>query len=349
MVQTRQWVLNNKPSGLPVLEGADATFTIKTAEVAELKDDEVLVKPKYLSNDPAQRGWLRDMEDESRLYVPPVQIGEVMRARALAEVLESKSSKFKKGDLLLGATGWAEQAVLPASQCQPAPELPNGLSRTHYLGALGMTGLTAHGGLKYVARTTSEDVVVISGAAGATGSMAVQIAKKLFGCKRVIGIAGSDEKCEWVKSLGADVCLNYKSSSFAADLRKATPDYVNVYFDNVGGEILDLMLTRMARNGRIAACGAISNYNSSGDAITGLKNWFEVITMRLEIKGFIVLDFADKFGQDLETFKKAISEGKLTIGDEGEHVVDSSFDEIPKTWMGLFSGANQGKLLTKIN
>jgi NADPH-dependent curcumin reductase CurA len=307
MVQTRQWVLNNKPSGLPVLEGADATFTIKTAEVAELKDDEVLVKPKYLSNDPAQRGWLRDMEDESRLYVPPVQIGEVMRARALAEVLESKSSKFKKGDLLLGATGWAEQAVLPASQCQPAPELPNGLSRTHYLGALGMTGLTAHGGLKYVARTTSEDVVVISGAAGATGSMAVQIAKK------------------------------------------ATPDYVNVYFDNVGGEILDLMLTRMARNGRIAACGAISNYNSSGDAITGLKNWFEVITMRLEIKGFIVLDFADKFGQDLETFKKAISEGKLTIGDEGEHVVDSSFDEIPKTWMGLFSGANQGKLLTKIN
>lgn len=349
MVQTRQWVLNNKPSGLPVLEGADATFTIKTAEVAELKDDEVLVKPKYLSNDPAQRGWLRDMEDESRLYVPPVQIGEVMRARALAEVLESKSSKFKKGDLLLGATGWAEQAVLPASQCQPAPELPNGLSRTHYLGALGMTGLTAHGGLKYIARTTSEDVVVISGAAGATGSMAVQIAKKLFGCKRVIGIAGSDEKCEWVKSLGADECLNYKSSSFAADLKKATPDYVNVYFDNVGGEILDLMLTRMARNGRIAACGAISNYNSSGDAITGLKNWFEVITMRLEIKGFIVLDFADKFGQDLETFKKAISEGKLTIGDEGEHVVDSSFDEIPKTWMGLFSGANQGKLLTKIN
>jgi NADPH-dependent curcumin reductase CurA len=179
--------------------------------------------------------------------------------------------------------------------------------------------------------------------------MAVQIAKKLIGCKRVIGIAGSDEKCEWVKSLGADECLNYKSSSFAADLKKATPDYVNVYFDNVGGEILDLLLTRMAKNGRIAACGAISNYNSSGDAITGLKNWFEVITMRIEIKGFIVLDFADKFAQDLETFKKGIAEGKLVIGNEGEHIVESSFDEIPKTWMGLFSGANQGKLLTKIN
>ena len=348
MVQARQWILNKRPSGLPVLEGDDATFTLKNAEIGELKDDHVLVRPKYLSNDPAQRGWLRDMEDPSRLYVPPVKVGEVMRARALAEVLESSSSKFKKGDLIIAPTGWAEQIVLPASQCQPAPELPNNLSATHYLGALGLTGLTAHGGLKYITRTTSEDVVVISGAAGATGSMAVQIAKKLFGCKRVIGIAGTDAKCEWVKSLGADECLNYKSSSFASDLKKATPDFVNVYFDNVGGEILDLMLTRMAMHGRIAACGAISNYNSSGDALTGLKNWFEIISMRIEIKGFIVMDFADKWAQDLETFKKGVSEGKLTVGDEGEHIVEASFDEIPKTWMGLFSGANQGKLLTKI-
>lgn len=348
MVQTRQWVLQNRPSGLPILEGADATFALKNAELGELKADHVLVKPKYLSNDPAQRGWLRDMEDPSRLYVPPVQVGEVMRARALAEVLESSASKFKKGDLILAPTGWAEQAVVPAIQCQPAPELPNNLSATHYLGALGMTGLTAHGGLKYIARASADDVVVISGAAGATGSMAVQIAKKLLGCKRVIGIAGTDSKCEWVKSLGADECLNYKSSSFAADLKKATPDFVNVYFDNVGGEILDLMLTRMAKHGRVAACGAISNYNSSGEALTGLKNWFEIISMRIEIKGFIVLDFADKFAQDIEIFKKGVAEGKLTVGDEAEHIVEASFDEIPKTWMGLFSGANQGKLLTQI-
>lgn len=348
MVQTRQWLLNSRPSGLPVLEGADATFKLTNAEVDQLKDDHVLVKPVYLSNDPAQRGWLRDLADPSRLYVPPVQIGEVMRARALAEVLESSTSKFKKGDLIIAPTGWAEQIVLPASQCQAAPQLPNNLSATHYLGALGLTGLTAYAGLKYVTRASSDDVVVISGAAGATGSMAVQIAKKLLGCKRVIGIAGTDAKCEWVKSLGADECLNYKSSSFASDLKKATPDFANVYFDNVGGEILDLMLTRMAKQGRVAACGAISNYNSTGEAITGLKNWFEVVSMRIEIKGFIVLDFADKFGEGLELFKKAIAEGKLTIGDEGEHIVEAGFDEIPKVWLGLFEGANQGKLLTKI-
>ena len=163
---------------------------------------------------------------------------------------------------------------------------------------------------------------------------------------RIIASAGSDTKVDWLRTLGTDVAFNYRSTSVATALAEHGP--LDFYFDNVGGEILDLMLTRMARHGRIAACGAISNYNSSGDAITGLKNWFEIITMRLEIKGFIVLDFADKFAQDLETFKKGLSEGKLTIGDEGEHIVDSSFDEIPKTWMGLFSGANQGKLLTKI-
>lgn len=313
-----------------------------------MKDDHILVKTLYLSNDPAQRGWLSKMEDPSRLYVPPVQEGEVMRARGLAEVLESSSSKFSKGDIVIATTGWAEKIVVPASAVQPAPQLPNGLSPTHYLGALGLTGLTAYCGLTQVARTAAEDVVVISGAAGATGSMAVQIAKKLLGCKRVIGIAGTDAKCKWVQSLGADECLNYKSSTFAADLKKATPDFANVYFDNVGGEILDLMLTRMARNGRVAACGAISNYNSSGDAITGLKNWFEVVSMRIEIKGFIVMDFADKWAEGIELFKKAVSEGKLTVGDEGEHIVEASFDEIPKTWMGLFEGANQGKLLTKI-
>lgn len=349
MVQTRQWILSNKPSGLPVLEGPDATFTLKTAETGPLKDDHILVKAVYLSNDPAQRGWLREMEEPDRLYVPPVQVGEVMRARALAEVLESSSSNFKQGDFVLAPTGWAEQAVVAANTCQPAPALPKDLSRTHYLGALGLTGLTAAGGLKYVARASPDDIVVISGAAGATGSMAVQIAKKIIGCKRVIGIAGNDSKCKWVESLGADLCLNYKSSSFASDLKSATKEYVNVYFDNVGGEILDLMLTRMAKHGRIAACGAISNYNSSGDAITGLKNWFEIISMRIEIKGFIVMDFADKWGQDLEIFKKAVADGKLKVGDEGEHIVEAGFEEIPKVWMGLFEGANQGKLLTKIN
>lgn len=348
MVQARQWILTNQPEGLPVLDGPDATFTLKEAETGSLQDGQILVKTVYLSNDPAQRGWLRKMEDPSRLYVPPVGKGEVMRARALAEVLESSASNFKKGDIVIAPTGWAEKIVLSASACQAAPPLPNNLSVTHYLGALGLTGLPAYFGLTSVARTSASDVVVISGAAGATGSMAVQIAKKILGAKRVIGIAGSDSKCKWVESIGADQCLNYKSASFAADLKKATPDFADVYFDNVGGEILDLMLTRMAKHGRIAACGAISNYNSAGDALTGLKNWFEVISMRIEIKGFIVMDFMNKWGEALELFKKAVTDGKLTVGDEAEHIVEADFEEIPKVWMGLFEGANQGKLLTKI-
>ena len=348
MVQTLQWVLTNRPDGRPVIDGPNATFTLKDAETGPVKDDHILVKTLYLSNDPAQRGWLSKMEDPSRLYVPPVQEGEVMRARGLAEVLESASSKFKKGDVVIATTGWAEKIVLPANQVQPAPQLPGGLGATHYLGALGLTGLTAWGGLTQIARAAPEDVVVISGAAGATGSMAVQIAKKLIGCKRVIGIAGSDKKCSWVKSLGADECLNYKSPSFAADLKKATPDFANVYFDNVGGEILDLMLTRMAKHGRVAACGAISNYNSSGDSITGLKNWFEVISMRIKLEGFIVMDFADKWAEAIELFKKGVEDGRLTVTGENEHIVETKFEDVPATWMLLFEGANQGKLVTHI-
>jgi len=349
MVQTRQWVLQARPDGRPVIDGPNSTFKLIEAETGPVKDDHLLLKTIYLSNDPAQRGWLSKMEDPSRLYVPPVQEGEVMRARGLAEVLESSSSKFKKGDVVIATTGWTEKIVLPANEVQPAPQLPGGLSATHYLGALGLTGLTAWGGLTQIAKASAEDVVVISGAAGATGSMAVQIAKKLIGCKRVIGIAGTDEKCSWVKSLGADECLNYKSKTFAEDLKKATPDFANVYFDNVGGEILDLMLTRMAKHGRVAACGAISNYNSSGDSITGIKNWFEVISMRIKLEGFIVMDFISKWAEGIELFKKGVSEGKLQIGDENQHIVETDFADIPKTWMLLFEGANQGKLLTKVN
>ncbi len=189
---------------------------------------------------------------------------------------------------------------------------------------------------------------MVSGAAGATGSMVVQIAKKMLGCKKVVGMAGSDDKCKWVQSLGADVCLNYKKSSFKEDLIEATEGYVEVYFDNVGGEILDLMLTRMKKGGRIAACGAITNYNKSEKA--GLKNWFEVISNRIEIKGFIVNDFIAE-GKRPEAVKEMVTvakEGKIKVGDENETVVDTNFEGVPKTWMLLFEGANTGKLVTKL-
>lgn len=286
-----------------------------------------------------------------RLYVPPVEVGAPMSSFGLAQVVESKSSQYSKGDTVTAPTGWTEYAVVKATSCQPARDLPGGLSKTHYLGALGFTGLTAYFGLTEVGKTTKDDVVVISGAAGATGMMAVQIAKKIIGSKKVIGIAGTDEKCRWVEKLGADICLNYKSKSFAEDMKKETPgpdSFANVFFDNVGGEILDLMLPRMAQEGRIIACGAISAYNTSAERTTGLKNWFEIIIMRLRAQGFIVLDYADQFSRAIELFNKSVKEGKLIIDENSETVVKTPFEDVPKTWMKLFEGSNQGKLVTQL-
>lgn len=268
-----------------------------------------------------------------------------MGARGIAEVVESKSSKFPKGSLVVASTNWSEYNVLNEAACSPVQQVGD-LSPTHFLGALGLTGLTAYYGLQVV-RAGPDDVVVVSGAAGATGSMVVQIAKHMLGCKKVIGIAGTDDKCKWVESLGADACLNYKSSSFKEELKKATEGFVQVYFDNVGGEILDLMLGRMARFGRVAACGAISGYNNTSDAY-GIKNWFEVITQRIEIRGFIVLDAGAKIPQLVSELTQAYKDGKLKIGAENETVMPTNFEGVPQTWMKLFSGANTGKLVTKI-
>lgn len=320
---------------------------MQTNPLPTLKDDQVLLRVLYLSNDPAQRGWIGKDINPERLYTAPVYPGDVMRAGAVAKVLESKSPKLPKGKLCMATTGWTEYAVLDAEECKPLEELP-GLSPTHYLGAFGLTGLTAYYGIKEIVRVGPGDTVVVSGAAGATGSMVVQIAKKMLGCKRVIGMAGSDDKCRWVESLGADVCLNYKKPDFQQQLINATDGYVEVYYDNVGGKILDLMLMRMKQGGRIAACGAIEDYNTSDP--TGLKNWYNVITMRLEIRGLIIFDFLaqGKGPAALKELTGAFKEGKIKIGDESETVVDTRFEDIPKTWFKLFDGGNTGKLVTKL-
>lgn len=268
-------------------------------------------------------------------------------AGVVAEILESKSAKHKKGDMVLATGGWAEYSVQEAKECQAIEQIP-GLSITHYLGAFGLTGMTAYYGTKIIARAGPDDTVVVSGAAGATGSMVVQIAKKILGCKKVIGMAGTDEKCRWVESLGADVCLNYKAPGFRKQLCAATDGYVEVYFDNVGGSILDLMLTRMKKGGRIAACGAIAEYNKSDP--TGLKNWFEVISNRIEIRGFIVIDYLaqGKGPQAVGELIQAWKEGKIQVGEGNETVVETKFEDVPKTWMSIFEGSNTGKLVTKL-
>ena len=347
---TRQWSLKSYPDSLPTYGSSDSTFVLEEKPISELKDGQILVQVLYLSNDPAQRGWISspDQLDPKKLYVPPVQLGEAMRARALSKVLSSKNSDFKEGDIVQASTGWVEYAVVdagdPRQMVRTVQEIP-GLNITHYLGALGGTGLTAWYGYREVVQAKKGERVVVSGAAGATGSMVVQIAKHIVGASYVVGIAGSEEKCRWVESLGADKCLNYKSKNFAEELKEACGDGVDIYFDNVGGEILDEMLANMNLNGRIAACGAITGYN--GETATPMKNWFYIITMRLQVKGFIVIDFFDKAIETVQTLVGAVKEGKIKVADENETVVKTKFEDVPGTWLKLFEGGNQGKLVTQ--
>ncbi|KAG9189246.1 hypothetical protein G6011_06114 [Alternaria panax] len=346
---TRQWVLANPPVNDPVIEGKDATFELKTIELPSPSADQVLIKVLYFSNDPAQRGWIQHGMNPDRLYVPPVQLGETMRSIAIAEVVESSTASLPKGQLVVGTFGWTEYAVVSTKEVRPIqPDESAGLRPTHFIGALGGTGLTAYYGLIDIARTTAADTVVVSGAAGATGSTVVQIAKNILGCKRVIGIAGGEKKCRWVESLGADICVDYKSASFEEDLIKATEGYVEVFFDNVGGDILSLMLGRMKRHGRITACGAVATYNSFGDSV--VRNWSEIIMNRLEVKGFIIFDAMESGRTDeiIPELIKGIKEGKIKVGPETETVVKTKFEDVPKTWMMLFRGGNTGKLVTDI-
>lgn len=303
----------------------------------------------YLSNDPAQRGWIQKDTDPERLYTEPVVQGDIMRAFGVCEVVSSNASNIKPGQLITTVPNWSEYAVVDASACRPIqPDEKAGLRPTHFIGALGGPGLTAYYGLVEIAGAKPGETIVVSGAAGATGSMVVQIAKHIVGAKRVIGIAGGEKKCRWVESLGADVCVDYKAPNFKEQLWKATEGFAEVYFDNVGGEILDLMLKRVKRYGRIAACGSIATYNDPGSQ--GIKNWFEIIVNRLEIKGFIVTDavVAGKTGPMLQKMIEKIKEGKIKIGPDSETVVPTKFEDIPKTWMMLFQGGNQGKLVTEI-
>ena len=246
---TRQWLLREKPTGFPLLEGEYATFELNQAEIPPLGPSQVILKTLYLSNDPAQRGWISAGIDKKRLYTDPVEIGQTMRSYGIAEVIHGTSEIYPRGSLVIVSANWTEYSIHDEKDCRPVKVLP-GLRPTHFMGSFGLPALTAYYGLNEVVLATKDDTVVVSGAAGATGSMAVQIAKKLIGCKRVgrsslypnqchyipclpfkvIGIAGTEEKCRWVEHLGADLCLDYKSPTFQDDLIRATEDYVEVYF-----------------------------------------------------------------------------------------------------------------------
>ncbi|KAI0598432.1 hypothetical protein F4775DRAFT_555536 [Biscogniauxia sp. FL1348] len=318
------------------------TFRLETSPAPtadQLKDGEVLVEVLYLSLDPAMRGWLND----ARSYVPPVGIGEKMRGGTLSKVLASKNPKAKEGDLVYASCGWTEVAIVNEKQFETI-QLPEGAKATDALGVLGMTGLTAYFGLSKIGNPKPGETVVVSGAAGATGSVVGQICK-LKGA-RVVGIAGSDEKCAWLRSeLGFDAALNYKSPTFKEELQAATPKYIDVYWDNVGGEILEAALGRAATRARFVMCGAISAYNTPGKASRGISNLAIVTAQRVRMEGFIVFDYAAEYPAARADLGRWLAEGKIkrkeTIVRGGLRVADTAIHH-------LFEGKNTGKLLVEV-
>ncbi|KAI9151915.1 Prostaglandin reductase 1 [Paramyrothecium foliicola] len=343
----KQWVLASKAAGTPILSGPDATFKLQTTELPPVQTGQILVKVIYYSNDAGIRTYISCTVDTERMYVPPVDIGNPMRSGIIGEVLESKSDKFKVGDLAmeLHHGTWSDYIILDGEGALPIAPLPANLSITHYLGAFGGSGLAGYFGLLEVGEAKPEHTVVISAAAGATGSVTIQTAVKLLGAKRVVGIAGGAEKCNWVRDhLGAHACVDYKSPTFVKDLKAATPDEVDVFFDNVGGPVLDSVLTRMKRYGTIVICGAVSIYNS--DEPMALKNWFEVISQRLTIKGFFMFDYMDKVPKAMEVLIKAAAEGRIKV--DIEDIMDATIEEVPNAWLRMYTGGNRGKSVTKL-
>jgi NADPH-dependent curcumin reductase len=323
-----------RPVGLPkvsdwewVEEGAPAPC-----------DGEFRVKLAYLSLDPAMRGWM----NAGRSYVPPVDIGEVMRASAIGRVDDSRHPDFAAGELVSGLFGVQRYAVSDGrgvnrvdTSLAPAPV---------HLGALGMTGLTAYFGLLDVGRSEPGQTVVVSGAAGAVGSVAGQIAR-IKGC-RVVGIAGGSEKCAWVvEELGFDAAIDYKRDDLRAELRRHTPDGVDVYFDNVGGEILDEVLRRLARGARVVICGAISQYNAEVPP-RGPANYMQLLVARASMTGFLVFDFPDRYGEGIAQLSEWWRAGQLH---SREDVVRGGLEQFHEVFLRLFRGENMGKLILELS
>lgn len=311
-------------------------FTYHEGAVPAPRDGEVLVRTLYVSFDPAMRAFLHDRPS----YVAPQPIGEVMRAGAIAQVIESKASGFAAGDLVSGGFGWQDYAAVNASA--GVMKISSNRPPTDYMSVLGGTGLTAYFGLIEVGRPKTGETVVISGAAGATGSTAVQIAK-IIGC-RTIAIAGGGDKCRWVvNALGADAAVDYKADDVAARLGELCPEGIDVYFDNVGGATLEACIGRMKVHGRIACCGMISTYNDATPS-PGPSNLFELITRRIRMEGFLIGDYAPRFAEARRSLEGWLDAGALKTFVDVQH----GFEHIPATFLRIFTGANVGKQVLKI-
>jgi NADPH-dependent curcumin reductase len=334
MTTNHQLLLHVRPSGLVTPE----VLQLTEAPVAALEENQALGQVKYLSIDPTMRVWMADIPQ----YIPPVQIGEVMRAFGLAEIVESRHPNYKKGDKIMGLTGLQEYVLITGKETRSFQKLPSipFLSDTTFLGPLGVNGLTAYFGLLEIGKPQTGETLVVSAAAGATGSIAGQLGK-IHGC-RVVGIAGSDEKCQWIQEdLGFDAAINYKHADWNEQLQAATPNGIDIDFENVGGEIMQAVLHRMNLHGRVVLCGLISGYTKNDPA---LASFGQVLIKRLRVEGFIILDYASRFTEAAQKLGMWKMTGKL----KDKYTVLKGLEKAPEAINMLFAGGNIGKLMIEL-
>lgn len=329
MTTNRQFCLAARPIGLP----KHSDFELVEEPVREPGDGEILVRTEYISLDPAMRGWM----NEGKSYVPPVGIGDVMRAYAAGEVIASRNAAFDVGEKVTGVFGVQQYALSNGKGVYRADTSFAPLPV--YLSALGMTGMTAYFGLLDVGAAKVGDTVVISGAAGAVGAVVGQVAK-IKGC-RAIGIAGGAEKCRYlIDELSFDAAIDYKHDDLHEALKQHCPKGVDVFFDNVGGEILDLVLAQLALHARIVICGAISQYNNTAP-IKGPSNYLSLLVNRARMQGMVVFDYAARYGEAAREMAQWLAQGKLKSRED----IVPGFDTFPETLLKLFRGENNGKLI----
>lgn len=327
----RQWVLRRRPEG----EIRTGDLELVSSALPALGEGEFLARTVYLSLDPTNRIWMSDMEQ----YMPPVQLGEVMRGGTLSVVEESRNPEYNPGDVVMGIAGWQEYAVLSAAQKLPKSPFP----LTAHMSVFGMTGATAYFGLLDIGQPKAGETVVVSAAAGAVGSIVGQIAK-IKGC-RVVGIAGSDEKCRHlVKDFGFDACINYKKENVLEALKRECPNGIDVDFENVGGEIFDAILQCINLKARVALCGLISGYNAKA-LPPGPSHFANVLMKRARIEGFIIIDYFPRLGEFAADMAKWYAEGGIKYD---VHVVKGIENALSALDL-LFTGGNTGKLLVQVS
>jgi hypothetical protein len=331
----RRWLLKERPVGMV----GEHNFEWQEAPVPEPGEGEALVRVLYLSFDPAMRGWMQDRPS----YIPPVAIGEPMRASSVGQVVRSNRDDLAPGDLVEGMSGWQDYAIVGGGgMASAATRLPAGIDPRHALGVLGLTGMTAYFGLLDLGKPKTDDVVLVSGAAGATGSVAGQIAR-IHGC-RVIGIAGGPDKCRWLTGEARfDAAIDYKNEDVGRRLRELAPDGIDVYFDNVGGDILEAALAQIRHKARVVLCGGISAYNEE-EPPPGPRTLMNLVIQRARMEGFIVIDYVARFGEAREQLSKWLAAGDLVHRED----VQEGLENAPATFQRLFQGKNTGKQLLKV-